>query len=86
MKSVRTLDLSAAFLADAEQRVRQQKETIARLKKQGRPTRQAERTLLQLERSVLHLQNHLEIVQHLLKPDPYMGWCQGRKSSAGDTP
>lgn len=72
MKRFRAIDLSAAFLADAELRVKQQKQTIVHLKKQGRPTRHAERTLLQLERSVLHLQNHLEIMRHLLKPDPYI--------------
>lgn len=94
MKPVHGLDLSLAVLADAEKRVAQQKQTIEHLRKQGHPTRRAENTLLRLERRVLHLQNHLEIMHRLVSPDPYLTATlsivsapkRGRKVQRRETP
>jgi hypothetical protein len=69
MKGVQHVNPAAAFLADAEQRVKQQKQTIARLKRKGQPTAEAEEVLLGFERSLLQLRNHWDVMQELMRPE-----------------
>ena len=57
------------FISDAEQRIQQQKQIIAQLKRKGQSTSQAEALLLAYERSLLQLRNHWDVMQELMKPD-----------------
>jgi len=52
-------------------RIARQKELIGRLKRNGRPTDQAEAVLKGFEGSLLQLRNHLEIMQVLTEPERY---------------
>jgi len=65
------LRLGLRFIEEGEIRVLQQRQLIARLKKKGQSTDQAEAALKGFERSLLQLRNHLEIMQELMKPDQY---------------
>jgi hypothetical protein len=62
------LTLAARYVAEGELRISRQKELIARLNKNGRPTDRAETVLRGYEGSLLQLLNHLEIMQELTKP------------------
>jgi hypothetical protein len=62
------LKLSLHFIANADMRVLHQKQLVARLKRKGEPTEQAEAALKGFERTLLQLQHHLEIMRELMKP------------------
>jgi hypothetical protein len=57
------------FIADAEQRIKQQKQMIAQLRRKGQSTAHAEAVLLSYEQSLLQLRNHWDVMQELMKPD-----------------
>ena len=60
---------AARYIAEGEMRIAQQKELIGRLKKNGRPTDQAEAVLKGFEGSLLQLRNHLQVMQELMRPN-----------------
>jgi hypothetical protein len=62
-------DLGLYFIAEVEQRIKKQKQIIARLKRKGQPTAEAEAVLLGFERSLLQLRNHWDVMQELMKPE-----------------
>jgi hypothetical protein len=57
------------FIAEGEKRLVRQRQLIARLKKQGRPTSQAESVLVAFELMVFKLRNHLEVMKTLMRVD-----------------
>ena len=61
-------NFALAFVRKSAARVEQQKQLIARLKKERQPTNQAEADLKQFETTLLTLQNHLEVMEELMKP------------------
>jgi hypothetical protein len=62
-------NLSLHYITEAEARVSRQEQLIVQLKKNGKPTGQAEGALKEYEGSLLQLRNHLVIMQVLMKPD-----------------
>jgi hypothetical protein len=63
------LEMALRHISECEARLEQQKQLIARLKKQGRSTAQAEDVLKVFEETLLQLQNHLEIMRQLMTGD-----------------
>ena len=63
--------LALRYIGEGELRIARQRELIARLKKNGRFTDQAEAVLKGFEGSLLQLRNHLEIMQVLMEPTRY---------------
>ena len=59
------------FIRDWQQRVRKQKQLIAKLKRQHRPTGDDEAVLRGYEASLRQLCNHGEVMQVLLAPGRY---------------
>jgi hypothetical protein len=64
-------ELSMQFIRDWQQRVRKQKQLIAKLKRQHRPTVDDEAVLRGYEASLHQLCNHRELMQALLTPGRY---------------
>jgi hypothetical protein len=62
-------NLSLRYITEAEARVSRQEQLIAQLKKNGKPTDQAEGALREYEGSLLQLRNHLVIMQVLMNTD-----------------
>ena len=63
------VQMGLRFIADAEQRIKQQKQIIAQLRRKGQPTGRAEAVLLSYVQSLLQLRNHWDVMQELMKPD-----------------
>jgi hypothetical protein len=63
------LYLGMRFITEGEMRLVRQRQLIARLKKQGRPTSQAESVLVTFELMVFKLRNHLEVMKTLMRAD-----------------
>jgi hypothetical protein len=61
-------ELALGFVKASETRVLQQKQLIARMKRNGRSTKQAEEVLRDFEAALLTIRNHLEVMQELMRP------------------
>jgi hypothetical protein len=72
---------SLQFIANGQTRVLRQKQLIAQLKTEGRPTEQAETVLGKFEVSLEQLRNHSALVQNLMSPDPFDAIRRQRKKS-----
>jgi hypothetical protein len=61
-------DLALGFVRESTERVAQQKQLIARLKKGKQPTKQAEEILRGFEANLRALRNHWELMHELMGP------------------
>jgi hypothetical protein len=63
------LAMPQRFIAEAEARVKKQKQLIARLRESGHPTQEAEALLVEYVKALIRLRNHLDVMDELMKPD-----------------
>ena len=61
--------MAQRFIAEAEARVKKQKQLITRLRESGHPTQEAVALLVEYQKALIRLRNHLDIMDELLKPD-----------------
>jgi hypothetical protein len=63
------LKRAVQFVEEGESRIAKQRELIAALKNNRRPTKRAEAVLLSMENSLLHMRNYLAILLELRRRD-----------------
>ena len=81
-RSENDLHLGQRFIAESEQRILGQKQTIKRMRRKGQPTEQAEAVLKGFEASLLQLRNHVDVMQELMRPDGYAAKPNGYEESS----